>query len=323
MEKPGVTRNVIHIISRHSNWPAQGITKYFKQNHIYADKAGWARFIDIALLSLGAAFCLAGVVFFFAYNWADLHKFLKLGIVQLLIVVAIVLSVFTNWPPLVKNILLTAASILTGVLFAVFGQIYQTGADAYDFFLGWTVFITLWALASNFAPLWLIWLALVNTTFVLYIQQVGTTWPAMVTFLVMFLFNAAIIALVQLLIHSGKLKDVPKWFNKIVVLGAVACATISVLAGIFKRYPEGWALAVLIIAVVYSIAIYYSFKKRSLFYLCVIPLSVIIIVSTLIIETTKFNSSGVLLLISIFIIGSVTLLARQLINLKKHWDGIN
>jgi hypothetical protein len=69
METQRVTRKQIHIISRHSSLPAAGIKKSLQQQGIYAGKASWAKFIDIALLGLGAAFALAGIVFFFAYNW--------------------------------------------------------------------------------------------------------------------------------------------------------------------------------------------------------------------------------------------------------------
>ena len=51
------------------------------------------------------------------------------------------------------NVSHNGATFLIGTLFAVFGQIYQTGADAYDLFLGWTLFTILWAVAIRFAPL--------------------------------------------------------------------------------------------------------------------------------------------------------------------------
>ncbi|WP_315814113.1 hypothetical protein [Paraflavitalea speifideaquila] len=50
--------------------------------------------------------------------------------------------------------MLTAAAVLLGVLMAVFGQVYQTGANAYDLFLSWTIAITLWVVIANFALLY-------------------------------------------------------------------------------------------------------------------------------------------------------------------------
>ena len=43
-----------------------------------ADAAAWLRFIQIASLVLGAGLLLAGIVFFFAYNWQLIHRFVNL-----------------------------------------------------------------------------------------------------------------------------------------------------------------------------------------------------------------------------------------------------
>ena len=46
---------------------------------------------------------------------------------------------------------LIAASVLVGVLLAVIGQVYHTGADAYSLFAAWTLLILPWTLASRSA----------------------------------------------------------------------------------------------------------------------------------------------------------------------------
>ena len=103
---------------------------------LYADKKQWNQFLSVFLLAVGVGFTVAGIIFFFAYNWDELPKFAKLGIVEVLLIASVLLATFTRWNKLVKQILLTGATFLIGTLFAVFGQIYQTGADAYDHSLG-------------------------------------------------------------------------------------------------------------------------------------------------------------------------------------------
>ena len=141
---------------------------------LYADKKQWNQFLSIFLLAVGVGFTVAGIIFFFAYNWEELPKFAKLGIVEVLLVASVLLATFTHWNKLVKQILLTEATFLIGTLFAVFGQIYQTGADAYDLFLGWTLFTILWAVAIRFAPLWLTFIGLLCTTIWLYNIQIAS-----------------------------------------------------------------------------------------------------------------------------------------------------
>ena len=166
-----IKQEEIHIISRHSNLSKQSVQDLLIKN-VYNDKVSWYKFLQILFISLGVSFLVAGLIFFFAYNWDELNKFVKLGLIQFLIILTIGLAYFLKISENLKNIVLTGAALLVGVLFAVFGQIYQTGANAYDFFLIWTICISIWAIVSNFYPLWLIFMILINTTFILYIKQI-------------------------------------------------------------------------------------------------------------------------------------------------------
>ena len=40
----------------------------------------WERFLNVLLLILGAGFTVSGIFFFFACNWACMHRFFKLGL---------------------------------------------------------------------------------------------------------------------------------------------------------------------------------------------------------------------------------------------------
>ncbi len=125
------------------------------------------------LLFLGAALILAGIVFFFAYNWADMHKFLKFGVIEAGMIGCVIGVYYLGLEKLSGKILLLSASVLTGVLMAVFGQTYQTGADPYELFISWAVLILGWAIISDFAALWIVWLIILNTGVILYWDQVG------------------------------------------------------------------------------------------------------------------------------------------------------
>ena len=59
--------------------PEQDIEQTLK-THVYHDPSSWLRFLKLFFMSLGVGFTTAGIIFFFAYNWADLHKFVKLGL---------------------------------------------------------------------------------------------------------------------------------------------------------------------------------------------------------------------------------------------------
>jgi hypothetical protein len=50
----------------------------------------WRRFLDRLLLWLGTVGVASGVIFFLAYNWERLGRFAKLGLVESLVVAALV-----------------------------------------------------------------------------------------------------------------------------------------------------------------------------------------------------------------------------------------
>lgn len=133
----------------------------------------WRRFLSTTMMGLGALLVLSGVIYFFAFNWAALHRFGKIG----LIMAAIAASAFAAkrlGEGLAGQFALLFAAVLVGPLLAVYGQAYQTGADPYELFLGWAVLILPWVALARFGPLWLLLIALINVGLPLYWDQALT-----------------------------------------------------------------------------------------------------------------------------------------------------
>lgn len=309
-------REDLDIIIRHSSLTEQEAEKILTEN-IYNKKADWQKFLRLFFITLGIGFTTAGIIFFFAYNWADLHKFAKIGLVEGLIIATTIIALLPKIKRSTRNIILTGSSFLVGVLFAVFGQIYQTGANAYDFFLGWTIFIALWVIVSNFAPLWLLFIVLINTTFILYSQQVAKDWSEVFVLTALFVFNTLILFGSFLLVKYKKIESIPVWFTHILALGAVTFATFGMIVGIADDFQIAFPFLVALTLIAFSVGILYGLKSKSGFYLSIIPFSVIIIISTLFLKIS--NDGGMFLLISLFIVISITLVIMSLISLQKKW----
>ncbi len=77
----------------------------------------------------------------------------KFGIIELLIV-ALAILIWWRWYDAVSRTALLAAGFLFGALFAVFGQIYQTGADSWELFRAWALILLPLALLSRQGGLW-------------------------------------------------------------------------------------------------------------------------------------------------------------------------
>jgi uncharacterized membrane protein len=141
-----------------------------KVSGITPDASRWRRFLDQLLLALGSLSMACAIVFLVAYNWTSLSYFLQFAVVQLLMVIAIFLYWKLGPDKTTAKVALLVAAILLGALLALFGQTYQTGADSWQMFAAWAALMLPWALIGRFAPLWLMWLALLNVTITLYYE---------------------------------------------------------------------------------------------------------------------------------------------------------
>lgn len=140
---------------------------------VYPSKRTWLDFFDKALLIIGAVALVLSLVFFIAYNWQNLGKIGKFALVEgaLAITIAIYVALsFRRQFQLIRQLLLLIASIITGSLLALFGQIYQTGADTWQLFFVWAILITPWVMIGRFPALWLLWLGLINAFLLLYLD---------------------------------------------------------------------------------------------------------------------------------------------------------
>ena len=140
---------------------------------VYPSRRTWLRFFDKALLIIGVVALVLSLVFFIAYNWQSMGKMGKFALVEGALVITIALYValsFRRRFQLIRQLLLLIASVITGSLLALFGQIYQTGADTWQLFFAWALLITPWVIIARFPALWLLWLGLLNTVTLFYVN---------------------------------------------------------------------------------------------------------------------------------------------------------
>ena len=110
----------------------------------------WQKYLALLFLLLGAGFFSSGVVSWIAANWDYFSKFQKLYATQFWLTTSLVLALvfyFRESKRLVADGVKTVSSIFffitavfVGALFALIGQIYQTGANAWELFALWSVF---------------------------------------------------------------------------------------------------------------------------------------------------------------------------------------
>ena len=167
------SRRTIEQLLKHGSLPLSHADAAAIQLEIYPTKRTWLAFFDKAALIVGAVALVLALVFFIAYNWQSMGKIGKFALVEGALVITIALYValsFRKRYKLIRQLLLLAASIITGSLLALFGQVYQTGANTWQLFFAWAILISPWVFIARFPALWLLWLGLINALTLLYID---------------------------------------------------------------------------------------------------------------------------------------------------------
>ena len=199
--------------------------------------SAWLTWLRAELLLAGVALVLSGVVFFFAYNWQAITRFEKLGLIGVTMAACIVGASVAGVNRLGGQILVLAGTVMTGVFLAVFGQTYQTGADAYELFTGWAALTFVWVLLARMEALWFLWLVIVQTGLVLFWSQVahpGWKWPEEgVAFAVAALNAAALVIRERFTPLPGR-----GWFRTLLLLSLMVALTLPAIAVIFDGLED-------------------------------------------------------------------------------------
>lgn len=161
----------------------------------------WGLWVSRLLLGLGVTLILSGIVYFFAFNWAAVPVFAKFALIIAAFTGCVASACLIGLERATGQMLATSAGVLVGVFLAVFGQVYQTGADAWTLFAAWAALIVPMGLAARNAPLWAVFAVVANVGVWLYWDQiVAPGWRIdIVVFTVLALFNTALLAVRELL----------------------------------------------------------------------------------------------------------------------------
>jgi uncharacterized membrane protein len=223
--------------------------------HIRPDASRWLRLVDLLLLAAGALALASGVVFFIAFNWDALGRFGKFAGAQVLTVAAVVLYWRLGATKVTAQVALLVAALLLGALLALYGQTYQTGADPWQLFATWALLMLPWAAIGRFAPLWLLWLLLLNLSAALYYDArfglLGVAFASKDDLVwILFLLNSAAWTVWEMAAARFA------WLSP---AGVPAGMPAGIAAGVMGRWPvrliataSGFALTVLVLRSIYD-----------------------------------------------------------------------
>ena len=128
------------------------------------DAAHWRAALHTLAIFATALFACTALVCLIAYNWEDLHRFARIALVATAFLVPCALAAVRGKtvPDALQQALYLAAMLAAGGLFALIGQIYQTGADTWQLFALWAVLTLPLALIARTRLCWLLWFVLAD-----------------------------------------------------------------------------------------------------------------------------------------------------------------
>ncbi len=168
----------------------------------------WLLWLSRLLMFIGTTLILAGIIYFFSFNWDQITSVAKLLIVESMIIVTIVCAFIFSLKEVKGQLFLFAASLFVGLFFVVLGQVYTSDSPVFLLFLYWSILIIGWTLISNFSPQWFLLIFLVNIFLITWWNQ----WVSpsndiefmIYTFLM--IFNGLILSLREYFASDEKMK---------------------------------------------------------------------------------------------------------------------
>lgn len=288
--------------------PAKNIGAALTAVKVSPDGKSWRTFIDHLLLWIGGLALAFAVMFFIAYNWKDLGHFAKFGMVEGCVSLAIIAYCKLDKDKTASKVSLLIATICLGVLLALYGQTYQTGADPWQLFFNWAILMLPWALIGRFSAIWIVWVVLINTSIVLYSQtSQGTFWfmPTSDTGLLWLAFCFNTLSLVVWEFSKNIWRWLSeRWAIRLLAIGSGVPVTMLILHAIFSHNDSSLISGLAWVAWLASMFFIYRKIIPDLFMLAGGCLSAIMVtVSFLGKQLLEDGSAGGFLFLALVVIG--------------------
>ncbi|WP_271910204.1 DUF2157 domain-containing protein [Vreelandella alkaliphila] len=305
--------------------PPEQVPLAVKVAGLHPSAHAWALLIDRLLLWLGGLALACAVLFFVAFNWSDMGRLPRFALVQAALVLSAGIAVWGSASVMLFRVALTAAFLLIGVLLALVGQVYQTGADPWQLFFLWSLLTLPLVWVARFDALWVAWIGLLNLSVWLY----SSTWGGILGS-VFFTDNAALWGLVlinlaaQVVWECGaQRRGWPgRWAICLLALGSGVPLTLLMMA-----WVSGETHALTPIVAVYPVwlAVLYGVYRQwrlELFMLaggCVSLIAVVtLLLARYVLWEGQWNEGGLLLLAgAVFAMGAAAVMWLKRLNAEE------
>jgi hypothetical protein len=135
----------------------------------------------------------------------------------------------------------------------------------------------------------------------------------------LFILNAAAVITWEFLAAKNRVSLQYRWFPRIVSLAAITVITINMIFLLYATPREDYGLAYLLGLGMYGGAFWYGHRIKELFYLSAVPFSGITFLTALALRLGEGVHELMLMLTTLFVMGSIALLVQYLVKLNRRW----
>jgi len=189
-----------------------------------------------ALTGVGAAGLFAfGVFCWIAANWSSFHRLTKLELVGGLLLVSALAAALL---PRARVPALLVATSAIGGLFALIGQTYPSGADAWQLFAIWAALALPFALAARHDVVWVLWTLVAGGAIGLWRMQ-ESSGAHFQDFAPAWAMALAVVAVLSPYVGLRRFIGETTWAFRLASLGAIALITLTGFEGLFRFDNSG------------------------------------------------------------------------------------
>ena len=303
----------------------------------------WPPFIRRFLWIMGSLALVVALLFFMAYNWQAMGPMFKFALLQGSLIVTLIF--YALWSSLLvpryqlsshtlvlgQTLIRVVVAMLVGGLLALFGQVYQTGADPWQLFALWSLLISVMVVSSGQAVLWIMWSVLINVALVLYVD----TRPAWLMLLGpieqaiwLFLIVNGLLWLIVMGLDGEqpvaprvlkRFRVVQPWAGQLQATALLFCFTYMGMAAIIDWHNQGAGFAVASVLGLAGFFVIYRLIRQDLSLLALWSMSLMLLIITLVMKITDGWASGYTLFwLSMMIIAMTTLAVKWLKSLRSQ-----
>lgn len=323
-------RKVLDGLAGHHGLTAESVERMLDLAAVRPSRSDLERFGVRVLHLAGVLSIAAGVVFFVAANWSVLAVFGRFALVQAVLLAAAALALWRPPPQALGRYSLLFAFVVTGALFALFGQTYQTGADVYELFLTWALIGSVFALAAQWSVVWAAWALVLNVALWLFCgarPETGVLWVVFAAWgfttsqllVVPLMVNVLLWGVVGALQGTRWSALAPRWLGRFLLACAVASGTWSGMMVVLGG-GEGAVGLVAPLAVFAVVGLLTLRRRDDVFPLAAIEGSLIVLSTVWIADVTDFGELGAFFLLAAWLILTSTVSGHYLMRMVRAWE---